>query len=168
MNIFELDNGNIQKVAVFMANIKPEFWDIEGAEEQLHSGIGWFLEDNLGRLKGWILCKALECYKTLEIECLGYDADGVYRIGPGLQPLVEQAESWAKEKQFSVMRFTIGSRGLSCHQRELKELWEELRDIKAFDREEFDWFLSMGYVPAGVMPNIYGDKYHGIILVKSL
>jgi len=66
------------------------------------------------------------------------------------------------------MRFTIRSSGLSCHGKNLKKPWEELRDIQAVDREEYNWFLSMGYIPSGLLPNIYGEKYHGILLVKTL
>lgn len=88
-------------------------------------------------------------YRTGEIECLGYDDNGIFKIGKELQSLVKASEEWAKSKGFSIMRFTIGSRGLSCHLRPLGKPWEELRDIHALDREEYDCFLSMGYLPSG-------------------
>lgn len=168
MNIFELDEKSIPAVSEFMARIKPEFWDVEGAMKQLGSGIGWYFVLAKDQPEGWILCKLLDGYKTLEIECLGYEDNGQFKIGKGLQPLVETAEKWAISEGFANMRFTIGSRGLSCHHRPLGKPWEELRDIQAVDREEFDWFLSMGYLPSGILPNIYGDNYHGILLVKQL
>lgn len=168
MQIYQIDDANISVVSKFMANIKPEWWDIEGATQQLSKGTGWYFGSNGKNTKGWLLCKSYECYKTGEIECLGYDKDGNFEIGKELQPLVEKAEEWAREQGFSNMRFTIGTRGLSCHEKDLKEPWEELRDLHAIDRPEYNWFISMGYIPSGVLPNIYGEKYHGILLVKTL
>lgn len=168
MNIYKLDKTNMPAVAELMARIKPEWWDVEGAVNQLSSGIGWYFGCNENKPKGWLLCKDLRHYRTVEIECLGYDDNGSCKIGEELQPLIESAEQWAREKKYAVMRFTIGTRGLSCHLRELDKPWVELRELHSVDREEFEWFNSMGYVPSGVLPNIYGDKYHGILLVKAL
>lgn len=168
MKIFKLSTENIPIVSKFMAAIKPEFWDEQGAISQLSSGIGWYFGPSESQPKGWILCKHIEVYKTGEIECLGYDDDGEFKIGNELQPLVEAAEEWARHEGLAIIRFIIGSRGLSCHLRPLGIPWEELRDIHATNREEYDWFLSMGYLPYGVLPNIYGDNYHGIMLVKQL
>lgn len=168
MEIFKLNIENIPILSEFMATIKPEFWDKQGAIEQLSSGIGWYFGSTEDIPKGWILCKSFDIYKTGEIECLGYDDDGLLKIGKELRPLVEVSEEWARHEGLVIMRFIIGSRGLSCHRRPLGTPWEELRDIQATDREEFDWFLSMGYLPSGVLPNIYGDNYHGILLIKQL
>jgi hypothetical protein len=168
MKTYKIDEYNISIVSEFMAKIKPEWWDVEGAANQLRSGIGWYFGLSENQPKGWILCKSLGLYKTGEIECLGYDDNGTYKIGKELQPLIEASEEWARSEGFAIMRFTIGSRGLSCHLRSLGKAWEELRDIRAVDREEYDWFLSMGYIPQGILQNIYGDKYHGVLLVKKL
>lgn len=168
MGIYKIDTENILIVSEFMASIRPEWWDIEGARQQLGEGTGWYFGSNEDNPEGWILCKSYECYKTGEIECLGYDKGGIFIIGKELQTLVEKSEEWAREQGFAIMRFTIGTRGLSCHEKSLKKPWEELRDLHSIDREEYDWFLSMGYIPSGVLPNIYGEKYHGILLVKTL
>lgn len=168
MEIYKIDENNISIVSEFMARIKPEWWDFEGAKNQLSSGIGWYFGQSENQPKGWVLCKALDVYRTGEIECLGYDNGGEFKIGKELQPLIEASEKWARDKEFSIMRFTIGSRGLSCHLRILDKAWEELRDLHAIDREEYNWFLSMGYLPSGILPNIYGVNYHGILLVKQL
>ena len=168
MEIYKIDENNIHIVAEFMSRVKPEWWDTEGAKKQLSSGVGWYFGQYKDQPMGWILCKSLSIYKTSEIECLGYDDNGVFKIGKELQPLIEMSETWSSDIGFSIMRFTIGSRGLSCHDRLLGNPWEELRDIHSVDREEYNWFLSMGYLPSGVLPNIYGDNYHGILLVKQL
>jgi hypothetical protein len=168
VEIFKIDDSNIHIVSEFMAKIKPEWWSFEDAKNQLKSGIGWYFGQSEDQPKGWVLCKSLGIYKTGEIECLGYDDNGVFKIGKELQPVIEASEEWAKSRDFSIMRFTIGSRGLSCHNRPIEKPWEELRDIHAVEREEYNWFLSMGYLPSGVLPNIYGENYHGILLVKQL
>lgn len=168
MEIYKIEETNIRIVSEFMARVKPEWWDREGANNQLNSGVGWYFGHSQDQPMGWLLCKSLSVYKTAEIECLGYDDNGVFKIGKELQPLIEAAEVWSRSKGFAIMRFTIGSRGLSCHLRVLGKPWEELRDIHAEDRAEYNWFLSMGYLPSGVLPNIYGDNYHGILLVKQL
>ncbi len=168
MEIYEINEDKIDLVATFMSAHKPEWWDFEGAKEQLSGGRGWYFGSRVNNLDGWLLCKVLDVYRIMEIECLGYYYEGEIQVRKELTPLIEHSEAWAKEQGFVLMRFTIGTRGLSCHQRELGQPWEELRDLHPVDREEYSWFLSMGYVPSGVLPNIYGDKYHGILLVKSL
>lgn len=35
MNIYEIDESNVDTVAVLMATIKPDWWDFEGASQQL-------------------------------------------------------------------------------------------------------------------------------------
>ena len=168
MEIYNIDSENISVLSKFMANIKPEWWDAEGAKQQLSDGIGWYFGASKDSPIGWILCKKYDGYKTGEIECLGYNNCGVLKIGKVLQPLVEKSEEWASEQKLVIMRYIIGTTGLSCHGENLKKPWEELRDLYAIDREDYNWFLSMGYVPSGVLPNIYGKKYHGIVLVKTL
>jgi len=168
MEIYKVNLENIDIVARFMAHVKPEWWDNKGAKQQLSEGIGWYFGKSKDMPIGWILCKSYDCYKTGEIECLGFNNCGAFEIGKGLQPLIEKSEEWAKEQGFVIMRFTIGTRGLSCHGKTLRKPWEELRDLHVIDREEYNWFLSMGYEPSGILPNIYGEKYHGILLVKTL
>ena len=168
MGIYKIDYDNISVVSKFMASIKPDWWDEEGAKKQLSGGIGWYYGIGEDKPNGWILCKAYNCYKTAEIESLGYNNCGIFQIGKGLQPIIEKSEEWAIEQGFVNMRFTIGSKGLSCHGKELRQPWKELKELYAIDCEEYNWFLSMGYIPSGVLPNIYGEKYHGILLVKNL
>lgn len=168
MEIYSINESNIDYNARFMAEIKPEWWNFQGAKVQLSSGIGWYFGESKETPKGWILCKDLKHYRTLEIECLGCEVDGEYNIGYNLVPLIKLVESVAKEKNYSIVRFTIGSEGLSCHDRPVVEPWIELKDIEAINREEYDWFISMGYLPSGILPNIYGPNYHGVILVKSV
>ncbi len=166
MNISEINENNIEKVARFMSNIKSEWWDYEGALAQLKSGMGWFIGEK--KIEGWILCKNLRAYKTIEIECLGYNVNNKLKIGEELTTLVEKCEEWAKNKNYKNLRFIIGSSGMSCHKRALGKIWEELRDIKSVDNREYKWFISLGFEVNGILPNIYGDGNHGIILIKRI
>lgn len=168
MVICTLDKSDLQKVAYLMTRLKPEFWSLEGAVAQLSNGVAWYAASDDGDPMGWLLCQWYEAYKTVEIECLGYDDNGQFKVGPELQPLMARCERWAQEQGAANLRFIIGSRGLSCHGRKLGRPWEELKEILAIDREGYDWFLSMGYAPSGILPDIYGPGYHGVMLLKHL
>lgn len=168
MAISMLDKPSLQKVAHLMTRLKPEFWSFEGAVTQLSDGVAWCSESDEGEPTGWLLCKWYEAYRTVEIECLGYDDGGQFKVGPELQPLMARCEQWAQEQGAANLRFIIGSRGLSCHGRRLGRPWEELKEIHAIDREDYDWFISMGYAPSGILPDIYGSGYHGVMLLKRV
>jgi len=167
MEIIEINSVNVAKVAEFMSSMKPEWWNIEGAQKQLESGIGWYVRE--GReISGWILCKPLPLYSTLEIECLGFNDQGILTIGKQLQPLIEHAETWARSNSLRTMRFTMTSRGFSCHHHDINQLWEELRNLHAIDRTDYEFFVKLGYQPVGILPELYGDKNHGILILKRL
>lgn len=168
MNIFLLDKTSVEKVAQTMVKIKPEWWDLEGAVNQLSNGTGWYAVNNNQEVSGWLLCKTYRLYKTVEIECLGYNDNGDLKIGLELQPLVECCERWARENGYINIRFIIGSYNLSCHGKKIDYVWKELKDLNSYNREDYDWFISMGYKQSGILPDIYGEGYHGVILLKHL
>jgi hypothetical protein len=168
MKVFGLKGSSVRDVANLMVTLKPEWWDLSGAMGQLNGGEGWYLADEHGSVIGWLLCKCYRAYMTVEIECLGYEDAGQFKIGPVLQPLVDQCEEWARIQGYVNTRFTIGSHGLSCHGRRLGKPWDELKELQALDREEYDWFTSIGFVPSGILPDIYGPGYHGIMLLKRV
>ena len=159
---------DIEAVAELMVRIKPEWWDYKGALDQLGSGICWYSKSDAGLPVGWILAKYVAAYKTAEIECLGYNSKGTMLIGSELNDLIRTYEDFAREVGAVNSRFTMGSRGLSCHGKVLGKISRELDNIEAIDRQEYSWFLSIGYEPAGILPNIYGLGSHGIILLKRL
>lgn len=174
MNIFRIDDRNIPCVAKFMASIKPDWWDCEGAAEQLSDirntaqNVGWFMGQDENHLKGWLLCTEYPCYSCLSIECLGYDDEGRFVMEQQLEPLLMAAEQYAREKGYRIYKYMIGSKDMSCHGRELEEYWRELRDLKSFCREHFDYFVKYGFKPAGFMPHCLGENYHCIIMIKEL
>ncbi len=174
MNVYSLSESNIPGVARLMAGIKPDWWDYEGAVSQLSDirnttyNVGWFMGDDEQRPIGWLLCADYECYSCLSIECLGYDESGRFVMERQLIPLLEAAERYARGKGYRMLKYMIGSTGMSCHSRPLGEYWEELKDLKSFGREHFDFFVEYGFKPAGFMPNCLGENYHCIIMIKEL
>ena len=57
---------------------------------------------------------------------------------------------------------------MSCHGRPITDFAEELRMLRSNGRAHFDFFRKLGFVPAGFIPNCYGENYHCIIMIKSL
>lgn len=173
MAISIIDKRNIREVAEFMSFIKPDWWDFEGAYQQLQDAsllaklIGWCMEEE-GKIRGWILCAEFEGYSYLSIENLGYDENGTYVMEGQTEPLLRKAESYAKEKGYRNLKYVIGSTGMSCHGRGLMNFADELKNLRSNGREHFDYFTGYGFKPSGFIPNCYGKDYHGIIMIKSL
>lgn len=173
MNIYGIDQQNSGKVAEFMASIKPDWWDFEGANRQLQDVsllaklVGWYMEEN-AEVRGWILCAEFEGYSYLSIENLGYDENGTYVMEQQTEPLLRQAEDYARKKGYRNLKYIIGSTGMSCHGRPITDYAEELKNLKSNGREHFDYFVHYGFSPAGFIPDCYGENYHGIVMIKSL
>jgi hypothetical protein len=174
MNVFDLTPDNIPDVAQLMARIKPDWWDLEGALGQLSDirnttyNVGWFIGEDEQHPKGWVLCADYACYSCLSIECLGYDEGGKFVMEHQLRPVLDMAESYARGKGYRILRYMIGSRDMSCHDRPLGEYWEELKNLTSYGREHFDFFVEYGFKPAGFMPHCLGENYHCIIMIKQL
>ena len=84
MNIHPLTPSRAAEVATLMSTLKPEWWDFEGANQQLQDVqllatlVGWYLESD-GKPKGWILCAEFPGYSTMTIENLGFGEPGTPR-----------------------------------------------------------------------------------------
>jgi hypothetical protein len=169
MKTILIEPSNVTSIARMMNNLKPEWWSIEGALSQLNTGVGWYLSnDNDNEPIGWILCKELRNYKSLQIECMGIDNSGILEVNNKLTPLITECVNHCIMQELRNITFIIGSRGLSCHQRKLKSISEELKELKAIERPEFEWLMSLDFKPSGIYPNIYGQDYHGILLIKEI
>ena len=173
MTIRSIEPSSAGAVAKLMSTIKPDWWDFEGAHQQLQDVgllaklVGWYLEED-GAPRGWLLCAEYEGYSCLTIENLGYDEDGAFVMEKPLEPLLRRAEAYARQKGLRNMRYIIGSTDMSCHGRPITDFAEELRTLRSLGRAHFDYFRSIGFVPTGFIPNCYGENYHGIIMIKSL
>ncbi|MFQ6862460.1 MAG: hypothetical protein ACLROI_01665 [Beduini sp.] len=173
MEICKIGTSNVNSVAKLMADIKPDWWDFEGALQQLQDAsmlaklVGWCMEED-GKPQGWILCAEFEGYSYLSIENLGYDDHGIFVMEQQLEPLLNEAEKYAREKGYRNLKYVIGSTDMSCHGRPLLNYADELRNLKSHHREHFDYFIDYGFYPTGFIPHCYGENYHGIIMIKSL
>lgn len=173
MEIYKIDKSNADTVAKLMSTIKPDWWDFEGAGQQLQEVsmltnlIGWYMKDGPSP-KGWILCAEYDGYSYLSIECLGYDENGTFVMEEQLEPLLKQAEKHAGEKGYRNLKYVIGSTDMSCHGRPIQNCADELRKLRSYGRKHFDYMSNYGFSPMGFIPNCYGENYHGIIMIKSL
>lgn len=173
MTIQPLIASSADAVAVLMFTLKPEWWDFEGAHQQLQDVqllatlVGWYLESD-GKPKGWILCAEFPGYSTMTIENLGFEEAGTLVMEEPLESLLLKAEEYARQKGCRNLKYVIGSTGMSCHGRPITDFAEELRTLRSHGRAHFDFFRKLGFVPAGFIPNCYGENYHGIIMIKSL
>lgn len=87
-----------------MSILKPEWWDFEGANQQLQDVqllatlVGWCFESDRDS-KGWLLfCDEFPGYSTMTIENLGFDDGGTMVMEESLEPLLRQAEAYDGER----------------------------------------------------------------------
>lgn len=171
MEINILNSSNVDAVAQFMSTVKPEWWDYAGAYQQLQdvsllaSLVGWYITED-SSIKGWILCAEYTGYSCLSIENLGYDDNGQFVMEQQLEPLLTQAEIYAKEKGYRNLKYIIGSTEMSCHGKPILDFAAELKNLKSYNRKHFDFFVDYGFMPTGFIPNCYGNNYHGIVMIK--
>lgn len=173
MNIYPIDASSVGAVAELMSAVKPDWWDYEGAFEQLRNEkllarlVGWYIgEEN--RPRGWLLCAEYEGYSCLSIENLGYDEDGRFSMEGPLEPLLRRAEAHAREKGLRNLKYIISSTQMSCHGRPLEDPAKELAELRSLGWEHYDFFRAQGFRPTGFLPNCYGMGWHGILMVKDL
>lgn len=174
VKIYEIKQSNVSCVAELMSKIKPEWWNFDDAMSQLQNVHmlaelhGWCMGDSEDEPCGWILCAGFAGYSYLTIECLGFDSNGAFVMEEQLEPLIIHAEAYAKEKGYRNLKYVISSIGMSCHDKVITNYAEELKGLKSYNRKHYDYFVNMGFVPAGFIPNCYGNNYHGIIMIKDL
>ena len=174
MEIYLLNKNNMPAVAKFMSTIRPVWWDYEGALGQLGNideaieTVGWFIGENEKQPKGWVLCRELKLYKSIELECCGYDDNGNFALEHKLGELFDVICEYAKHKGYLAFRTGMGSQQFNIHGRELGNIGEEINNLKADDRIDYDWLLDYGFKVIGIQPNAYGDKFHLIMLAKDL
>ncbi len=170
MDAVVIDPAVMLQVAELMTRIKPDWWPrVEDALEQLRAETrGWYLARPDGSIAGFLACILLAGYRAVEIDVLGYDDSGTLNVGQPLGLLVAACQDWAFSMGAAYVRFIVGSRGLSIHGRPLGPAWQELRDLDTSARPDVAWFRSIGYEPSGLLPNTYGQGYHGVLLIKRL
>lgn len=173
MEIKRIDEQSYHSVASLMSEIKPEFWDYDGAIQQIRDTfgltklIGWYMEKDYVS-KGWISCAEYDGYSCLSIETLGYNDNGQFIVDQPLEPLLRTAEDYAISKGYRCLKFIIGSTDMSCHGKLIKNYAFELENLKVDNRKDYEFFKSYGFIPTGFIPNCYGKNFHGVIMIKPL
>ena len=174
MPVYKLTGQNIPVVAKFMSEIRPEWWDYDGAFGQLSDisetieSVGWYLGEDSDHPKGWMFCRELKAYQSLELECCGYDDNGKFALEHKLKQLFDIAVEYARSKGYLAFRTAMGSAQFSIHNRALGDIGEEIRNLKADGRVDYDWLLDYGFKVVGIQPHALGKNYHCILLTKDL
>ena len=174
MQIYRLNQNNTPAVARLMSELNPVFWDYSGVLEQLGGventigTVGWFVGDSEANPKGWVLCRELWSYRSIELECCGYDDGGIFSAEHKLNTLFDEICRYAVDKGFVSFRTAMGSQQFSIHGRELGDIANEISNLTPDGRIDYDWLIRYGFRVVGIQPNAYGDKFHCILLSKDL
>lgn len=174
MKVYELNEESAGVVAELMHRIKPEWWptfreaygqlaDID----QTIKTVGWYLGEDAGAPKGWILCRELVGYRALEVECSGFDDHGVFKLEHKLDELFLVAEAYAREKGYLTFRSGISSQGFNIHERTLDDISGAIAGLQS-SRVDYLWYLDHGFRVIGIQPNAYRPGFHLILLGKDL
>ncbi|MBP1754768.1 MAG: hypothetical protein H6Q59_1166 [Firmicutes bacterium] len=170
MNIYQISKNTAPLIAKLMNELKPDWWSSQGALEQITADnvIGWYMAENQEEPVGWMCIKRLDAYSCAELYGWGMNDNGSFHTDEKMALLYDYAESYVKEAGLRNIRTTMTSLEMSCHGRQLGNYAEELKNLSSCGRKHFDYLESRSYQPAGFVPNCYGDKFHGIIMLKDL
>lgn len=173
MNIYDLTPTTIPALAQLMCTIKPDWWDYEGAYNQLSNiddsikTVGWYLGEDMDHPKGWILCRELIGYRALELECSGFDDNGIFKLEHKLGELFAVAETYARNKGYLTFRSGISSMGFNIHEQEIVDISKAIESLKC-NRQDYIWYLANGFRVIGIQPNAYDKGFHLIMLGKEV
>lgn len=174
MKVIELNNENAKAVANLMHGMKPEWWrtyeeaygQLTDIEESIGT-VGWVLTDDNGEPLGWTLFRELKCYLSLELECSGYNDNGVFKLEHKLKDLFDKASEYAKSKGYTTLRTGMSSMDFNIDGVELTDIPEAIRTLET-DRIDYKWLLDYGFRVIGIHPNAYGNNSHVILFAKPL
>ena len=173
MEVHKITPEAIPAIASMMSTLKPDWWDYQGAVSQLSDinevikTVGWYLTEESGKVKGFILCRELLGYRALELECSGYDVNGVFKLEHKLGSLLAEAESYAKEQGYLTFRSGISSIGFNIHMQPVPDIAQAIATLQC-DRIDYLWYLENGFRVIGIQPNAYDMGFHLILLGKTL
>lgn len=174
MNIIELNKENAAKVANLMNEMKPEWWStfdeaygqLTNIDESIGT-IGWYLADEMGSPTGWTLFRELKLYSSLELECCGYNDNGIFKLEHKLKILFDKASDYAKSKGYTTLRTGMSSMDFNIDGLEIKDIPNAMKSLRT-ERVDYCWLLDYGFKVCGIHPNAYGNNSHVILFVKEL
>lgn len=174
MNVVRLNNENAKNVAALMHEMKPEWWSTyEEAYGQLTNiddsigTVGWLLADENGTPIGWTLFRELKNYLSLELECSGFNDNGVFKLEHKLKDLFDTASEYAKSKGYTTLRTGMSSMDFNIDGVEINNIPEAIHSLKT-NRIDYQWLLDYGFKVIGIHPNAYRNNSHVILFAKAL
>jgi len=173
MQIFKIESDNVPIIANLMHTIKPDWWDYDGAFGQLSDinesirTVGWYIAEDAASPKGWILCRELIGYRAIELECGGFDDNGVFKLEHKLGKLIDVATKYAQEKGYMTFRSGISSAEFNIHGKEIENISDAIESLSC-DRIDYKWYLENGFRVIGIQPNAYEKGFHLIMLGKEI
>ncbi len=174
MKVIRIDDENAKAVASLMTKIKPIWWqDYNDAYGQLINieesigTVGWFIGDDADHPKGWALFRELKCYKAIELECCGYDDNGIFKLEHKLKELFDTASEYAKSKGYTSFRTGMSTVNFNIDGKDINDIPEAIKNLQT-DRIDYKWLLEYGFRVIGLQPNAYGERCHLILLAKAL
>lgn len=173
MQVFMMTPDNIPFIANLMQMIKPDWWDFDGAFGQLSDinetikTVGWYLGEDADHPKGWILCRELVGYRAIDLECSGFDDNGVFKLEHKLGQLFDVATKYAQEKGYLTFRSGISSVEFNIHHKEIESIPDAIKSLSC-NRIDYKWYLNYGFRVIGIQPNAYEKGVHLIMLGKEI
>lgn len=173
MDIYRLAPDAIPALASMMSTLKPDWWDYEGAFGQLSNidesikTVGWYCGEDATHPTIWILCRELLNDRALELECSGFNDNGVFKLEHKLGELFDTAEAYARQRGCLAFRSGIRSMGFNIDGREITSIPNAISNLQC-DRIDYLWYLEHGFKVIGIQPNAYEKGSHLILLSKDL
>lgn len=174
MNVFLLDQNNAKPVAKLMTEIKPEWWpSFSDAYDQITSTdssigtVGWLMGDTETQPCGWVLCRELKCYNAIELECCGYNDDGVFYLEHKLEPLFNRIIEYAKEIGVTLFRTGMSSIDFNIDGQPIEDISTAIATLRS-QRIDYQWLLEYGFRVIGIHPDAYGNNRHLILLGRHI
>ena len=174
MNVYKINNKNAQGVSTLMVRIKPAWWpafsnaykQLTDVEEGIDT-VGWFLGTDEDHPVGWVLCRELKGYRSIELECCGYDDEGVFKLEHKLRELFDTIAAYGKAKGYTTFRTSMSTVGFCIDGKAIDDIPAALKSLKT-NRVDYQWLLAYGFRVIGLLPNAYGDNCHLIMFAKGL
>ena len=105
--------------------------------------LGWFLANDDGTPVGWTLFRELKCYLSLELECSGFNDNGVFKLEHKLKDLFDKASEYAKSKGYTTLRTGMSSMDFNIDGMEIADIPDAIHSLKT-NRIDYQWLLNYG------------------------
>ncbi|MHB1391912.1 MAG: hypothetical protein ACYCYE_02360 [Clostridia bacterium] len=159
-----------KRIAEFMENTRPEWFSYEGSLDALRADVStvWYMENE----EGIFACAHIynRYYNTpfVEINNIFYNDGGGFAVDSRVAPLLKEIYASARRNGQKFLIHVITSRSASILGKKLVSIGEELSSLRPITNDGLAFWLEEGFEPIGILPDLYGDLNHGIILRKAV